>query len=96
VILAQAADQLGHERGVPGGTAGLDLGQHAVQGGLVRQRSRQHSVLSARLTPQGGERKAHHLAQVAAHTDLVLPRLRPAVCAGHVVTGHVRAWTSSV
>jgi hypothetical protein len=36
---------------------GLDLGQHAVQGGLVRQRSRQHSVLSARLTPQGGNAK---------------------------------------
>jgi hypothetical protein len=61
---------------------GLDLGEHAVQRGLVRQRSDQHGVRPARLSPQGGERGAHRLAQVAAHTDLVL--LRPAVCAGHV------------
>jgi hypothetical protein len=58
---------------------GLDLGEHAVQRGLVRQRSDQHGVRPTRLSPQGGERGAHRLAQVAAHTDLVL--LRPA---GHV------------
>jgi hypothetical protein len=62
---------------------GLDLGEHAVQRGLVRQRSGQHGFRPAPLSPQGGERGAHRLAQVAAHTDLVL--LRPAVCAGHVV-----------
>jgi hypothetical protein len=62
---------------------GLDLGEHAVQRGLVRQRSGQYGFRPAPLSPQGGERGAHRLAQVAAHTDLVL--LRPAVCAGHVV-----------
>jgi hypothetical protein len=66
---------------------GLDLGEHCVQRGLVRQRSRKHGVPTARLSPQGGERGAHRLAQAPAHTDLVVPWLRPAMCAGHVVTG---------
>ena len=41
---------------------------------------------SARLRAEGGERGAHRLVEVAADQDLVLPRLRPAVCAGHGVT----------
>jgi hypothetical protein len=67
---------------------GLYLGEHAVQRGLVRQRSRQHRFLSARLSPEGRERGANRVAQVATHIDLVLPRLWPAVCAGYVVTAH--------
>src|SRR5215510_5041700 len=67
---------------------GLDLGEHAVQRGLVRQRSGQHGVLSTPLSPQGGERGAHRLAQVTAHPNLVSLRPRPAVRAGHVVTSH--------
>jgi hypothetical protein len=39
--------------------------EHTVQRGLVRQRSRQHRVLSAHLNQQGGERGAHCLAQLA-------------------------------
>jgi hypothetical protein len=35
---------------------GLDLGEYAEQRGLVRQRSGQRGVLSARLSPQAGER----------------------------------------
>jgi hypothetical protein len=35
---------------------GFDLGEHAVQRGLVRQCSGQHGVLSARPSPEGGER----------------------------------------
>src|SRR5215831_13953235 len=78
----QAADfeQLKPER--------LDLAEHAVQRGLVRQCPGQRGVLSARPGPQGGERGAHRLAEVAAHPDLVALRLRPAVRAGHVVTSH--------
>jgi hypothetical protein len=34
---------------------GLDLGEHAVQRGLVRQRSDQHGVGPAPLSPQGGK-----------------------------------------
>ena len=73
MLLATAADfeQLKPE--------GFDLGEYAVQRGLIRQRSGQHGVLSARLSPQGGERGAYRLAQVAVHMDLVLPRLRSAV-----------------
>ena len=56
----------------------LDLGQHAVQCGLVRQCPRERGVHSARLGPQGGERGAHHLAEVAAHPYLVSLRLRAA------------------
>jgi hypothetical protein len=41
---------------------GLDLGEHCVQRGPVRQRSRKHGVSTARLSPQGGERGAHRLA----------------------------------
>src|SRR5215469_6090050 len=67
---------------------GLDLGEHAVQRGLVRQRSREYGVLSAPLSPQGGERGAHRLAQATAHADHVLPRLRPIESAGHVVAIH--------
>lgn len=64
---------------------GLDLGEHAVQCGLIGQRSAQHGVLSARLSAQTGERRTHRVAQVAAHRDLVL---LPAVFAGHIVTSY--------
>ena len=67
---------------------GLDLGEYAVQRGLVRQRSRQHGVGPARPSPQGGERRAHSLAQMTAHRDLVTLRLRPTVRAGRVVMSH--------
>ena len=46
---------------------GLDLAEHAVQRGLIRQCSRQRGVRSVRPSPQGGERGAHRLADVAAH-----------------------------
>jgi hypothetical protein len=67
---------------------GLDLGDHPVQFGLIRYCSGQHGVLTSRLSPQGGERRAHRLTQVPSHPDLVPPLLRPAMCAGRVVSGH--------
>ncbi len=69
---------------------GLDLGEHAVQRGLVRDRPCQHGVLSAYLRLHGGERQAHRVAQVAAHINLVLPRLLLAARAGHVGTPSAR------
>src|ERR1700740_752812 len=59
---------------------GLDLGEHCVQRGLGRPRSRKCGVSTARLSPQGGERGAYCLAQAPAHTDLVVPWLWPAMC----------------
>lgn len=64
---------------------GSDLREHALQRRLVRQRSRQHGVLSAGLGPESGERGPQRFAQVAAYADLVLRRLRSVVCAGHTV-----------
>jgi hypothetical protein len=66
----------------------LDLGEQAVQRRLVGHCSRQHGVLALRLSPQGGERGAHRLAEAAAHTDFVAPRLRVVACGVHVLTTH--------
>jgi len=67
---------------------GLDLGEHAVKRGAVRQRSRQHGVRAAHLGSESGERQAHHLAEVAAYPDLVPPGLWRASRAADVITSH--------
>src|SRR5436305_14499965 len=74
---------------------GLDLGEHAVQRGLVRQRSRQDGVLSAWLSTQGGERGAHHLAQLTPYPDLVCRLLLEKKKDGHVVISFPKSSTSS-
>ena len=66
----------------------LDLGEHAVQRSLVGQCSRQHGVLVPCLSLEGGERGAHRLAEAAADTDFVTPRLRIVACGVHVLTTH--------
>ena len=66
----------------------LDLGKRAVQRGAIRERSRQHGVRSARLSQEGTERQAQHLAEVAASPDLVLPGPWSAACSRGPVTGH--------
>src|SRR5580704_8234315 len=67
--LGQAADleQFESER--------LDLGQHAVQRGLVRDGAAQQRVLAVDIGAQGGEGAPHGRAQVAADPDLVVHRL---------------------
>jgi len=62
----------------------LDLGEHAVQRGLVGQHARQHRVAAVRPGPEIGERGADRLAQAAADTYLVPLRLSVAVRTGHV------------
>jgi len=66
----------------------LDLGEHAVQRGAIRERSGQRGVRSARLSPEGGERRPHQLAEVAAYRDLVRPGLGRAACPRAILTGH--------
>jgi hypothetical protein len=62
----------------------LDLGQHAVQRGLVRDGASQQRVLTLGLGAQGGERAPHGRTQVAADTDLVAGRRLPvSLLAGH-------------
>ncbi len=64
----------------------LDLGQHAMQRGLVRGAS-QHRVVASRLGLQGGERAQRRRTQVAADADLVARRWQPvALPAGHRLT----------
>lgn len=61
----------------------LDLGQHAVQRGLVGDASKQR-VRATCLGVQGGERELHGAAQVAADPDLIARRKLPvAPLAGH-------------
>jgi hypothetical protein len=62
----------------------LDLGEHAIQRGLVGQHARQHRVVTARPGLEIGERGADRLAQAAADTYLVPLRLSIAVRTGHV------------
>src|SRR6516162_10123000 len=64
----------------------LDLREHAVQRGAVRQRPGQHGVAAAGPGLQGGERAARRLAQVAADPDPVPVRRRVVACTGHVLT----------
>ena len=61
----QAADfdQLQAER--------LDLGEYAVECGLVNEHARQDGLVSARPGLESGERRADRVAQVAADTDPV-------------------------
>src|SRR5580693_9698135 len=73
----------------------LDLGQHAVQRGLVRDGAAQQRVLALCLGAQGGERAQHGRAQVAADPDLVTGlvaswRLPVALLAGHRLTSPAR------
>ena len=62
----------------------LDLGEHAVERGLVGQHARQHRVVTAGPGLEIGERGADRLAQAAADTYLVPRRLSAAVSTGHV------------
>ena len=62
----------------------LDLGEHAVERGLVGQHARQYRVVTAGPGLEIGERGADRLAQAAADTYLVPLRLSGAVRAGHV------------
>src|SRR5215470_8577243 len=62
----------------------LDLGEHAVQRGLVGQHAHQHCVVTARPGLEIGERGADRLAQAAADTYLIPLRLSGAVRTGHV------------
>jgi hypothetical protein len=76
--LGQAADleQFESER--------LDLGQHAVQRGLVRDGASQQRVPALRFGALAGERAPHGRTQVAADTDLVAGRRLPVgLLAGH-------------
>jgi len=54
----------------------LDLGEHAVERGLVGERTSQRGVVPVRPGLEGWKRGAHRLAQTAADTDLVALRLR--------------------
>jgi hypothetical protein len=62
----------------------LHLGQHAVQRRLIGQHARQHGVAAVGPGPEGGERGADRLTQLAADPDLV--SLRP----GLALRGHHR------
>jgi len=62
----------------------LDLGEHAVERGLVGQHARQYRVVTAGPGLEIGERGADRLAQAAADTYLVPLRLSVAVRSGHV------------
>src|SRR6266699_1607585 len=62
----------------------FDLGQHAVQRGLVGDGTAQERVAALCLGAQIGERAQHRRAQVAAEPDLVARRWLPAgLLAGH-------------
>jgi hypothetical protein len=67
---------------------GLDLCEDAIERRTVRQCSRKYGVRSARLSLEGGERRAHHRPQAAAYPDLVLQLLRHATCCRDFVIGH--------
>src|SRR5580704_2378917 len=56
----------------------LDLGEHAVERGLVGERTGQDGPVAPRPGLEGGERGADRLAQVTADTDPVALRLRVA------------------
>ena len=62
----------------------LDLGEHAIERGLVGQHARQHRVVTFRPGLEIGERGADRLAQATADTYLVPLRLSVAVRTGHV------------
>jgi ABC-2 type transport system ATP-binding protein len=68
----------------------LDLGQHAVERGLVGQHTRQHGLVAVRAGLEDRERGAHRLAQAAADTDLVALRLRIPARAAGLLTAHRR------
>jgi hypothetical protein len=69
----------------------LDLAQHAVQRGLVRDRTLQERVAAPRLSAQGRERAQHRGAKVTADEELVVRRLLTATSeAGHFVTSGLR------
>jgi hypothetical protein len=68
----------------------LDLGQHAVERGLVGQRTSQHGLVAVRAGLQDWKRGAHRLAQAAADTDLVALRLRILARAAGLLTAHRR------
>ena len=69
----------------------LDLGQHAVQRGLVRDRTSQERVRAPGLSAQARERAQHRGAQVAADTELAARRFAPvAPLAGHWFTSGLR------
>jgi hypothetical protein len=53
----------------------LDLGQHAVQRGLVRDRTLQERVPASCLSAQARKREQHPGAQVAADKEFVVRRL---------------------
>jgi len=58
-----------------------NLGQHALQGGLIRQESGQQRVPVSDLRVQGGKRGAHRAAQLAADAELVAHRPPPGATA---------------
>jgi ABC-type multidrug transport system ATPase subunit len=68
----------------------LDLGQHAVERGLVGQRASQHGLVAVRTGLEDRERGAHRLAQAAADTDLVALGLRIPARAAGLLTAHRR------
>jgi hypothetical protein len=68
----------------------LDLGEHAVERGLVGQHTSQHGLVAVRAGLEAWERGAHHLAQAAADTDLVALALRILACAAGLLTAHRR------
>src|SRR5690348_7537841 len=76
----QAADfeQLEPER--------LDLREHAIQRGAVREPPGQHGVAATSLSLQGRERGTYRLAQAAADTDAVAIRRPISAGTGHILT----------
>jgi hypothetical protein len=101
--LAELLDALGVEAGPVDGSARrqtphfeqfeperLDLGQHAVERGLVGQPTSQHGLVAVRNGLEDRERGAHRLAQAAADTDLVALGLRIPARAAGLLTAHRR------
>jgi hypothetical protein len=65
----------------------FDLGEYAVQRGLVRKSTPQDGVPGARLSLKGRKRQPRHLPQVAANPELVAVRRLPIQSlTGHRVT----------
>jgi hypothetical protein len=64
----------------------LDLGEHAVECGLVGEQTGQDGPVAPCPGLEGGERGEDRLAQVAADTDPVALRPRVAARTGHVHT----------
>jgi len=52
----------------------FELGNDAVHRGLVLEATPQQRILAPRPSGQGRERPQHRGPEVAAHTDLVVPR----------------------